>query len=57
MILYFLYLLWKKGGNAITKSSNINYPWVNMKFISWKIRTVQNNGGQSMDDDTLLTFS
>ena len=57
MMLYFLYLLWKKGGNAITKSSNINYPWVNMKFISWKIRTVQNNGGQSMDDDTLLTFS
>ena len=56
-MLYFLYLLWKKRWKCHYRIMEQNYPWVNMKFISWKIRTIQNNGSQSMDENTLLTFS
>ena len=64
-MLYSLYLLWNKRWKSHYKIIEQNYPWVNMKFISWKFCTIKNTGGKiqkncqgrrSMGDDTFRTF-
>lgn len=45
-MLYFLYLLWNKMWKSHYKIIEQNYPWVNMKFISWKFCTIKNSGGK-----------
>ena len=45
-MLHFLYLLWKKRWKSHYKIIEQNYPWVNMKFISWKFCTIKNTGGK-----------
>ena len=45
-MLYFLYFLWNKMWKSHYKIIEQNYPWVNMKFISWKFCTIKNSGGK-----------